>query len=183
MANFNKVFLMGNLTRDPELRYTPSGTPVCEFGIATNRTYTTSDGEKREETCFVDITMWGRRGEVVSEYFSKGRPIFVEGRLKYDTWDSPEGRRSKHTVVAENFEFVGGRGGGGGRSGGGGGGGRSSGGGGRSGGGGQQRSGGSGGGSQQSQPSQQQGGSSQNQPQQQNDDQEGFDVSDDEIPF
>jgi single-strand DNA-binding protein len=111
MANLNKVFLMGNLTRDPELRYTPSGTPVCEFGLAVNRRYTTREGEQRDETCFVDVTMWGKRGVVISEYFTKGRPIFVEGRLKYDSWESADGRRSKLTVVAENFEFVGGRGG------------------------------------------------------------------------
>jgi single-strand DNA-binding protein len=119
MASLNKVFLMGNLTRDPELRYTPSGTPVCEFGLAVNRQYTTRDGEQRDETCFVDVTMWGKRGVVISEYFQKGRPIFVEGRLKYDSWESADGRRSKLTVTAENFEFIGGRGGGGGESGGG----------------------------------------------------------------
>ena len=111
MANLNKVFLMGNLTRDPELRYTPSGQPVCEFGIAINRTFSGRDGEKREETCFVDITMWGKRGVVISEYFTKGRPIFIEGRLQLDQWDTPDGRRSKLKVVAENFEFIGGRGG------------------------------------------------------------------------
>ncbi len=117
MANFNKVMLMGNLTRDPELRYTPSGTPVCEFGLATNRTYTTRDGEQREEPCFVDITMWGRRGVVISEYFTKGDPIFVEGRLQYDSWETPDGsRRSKLRVVAENFEFLGSTSGGGGAS-------------------------------------------------------------------
>lgn len=119
MASLNKVFLMGNLTRDPELRYTPSGTPVCEFGMAINRSYTTREGEKRDETCFVNVTMWGRRGVVISEYFTKGRPILIEGRLKYDSWETAEGRRSKLGVVAENFEFVGGRGGsGGGESGG-----------------------------------------------------------------
>jgi len=112
MANLNKVFLMGNLTRDPELRYTPSGTPVCEFGLAINRTFTGRDGEQKEETCFVDVTMWGRRGVVISEYFTKGRPIFIEGRLRYDTWETPDGRRSKLRVVAENFEFLGSRGGG-----------------------------------------------------------------------
>ncbi len=111
MANLNKVFLMGNLTRDPELRYTPSGQPVCDFGIATNRVYNTRDGQQKEETCFVDVTMWGRRGVVISEYFTKGRPIFIEGRLQYDTWESADGRRSKLKVVAENFEFIGGRGG------------------------------------------------------------------------
>ena len=109
MANFNKVFLMGNLTRDPELRYTPSGTAVCEFGLAVNRTYTTG-GEQRQETCFVDVKMWGRRGVVISEYFTKGRPIFIEGRLEFDTWETPDGRRSRLRVVAENFEFIGGRG-------------------------------------------------------------------------
>ena len=111
MANFNKVFLMGNLTRDPELRYTPSGTPVCEFGLAVNRRYTTREGEQREEACFVDVTMWGKRGVVISEYFTKGRAIFIEGRLKYDSWESAEGKRNKLCVVAENFEFLGGRGG------------------------------------------------------------------------
>lgn len=111
MANLNRVFLMGNMTRDPELRYTPNGTPLCEFGLAVNRTYKTGEGEQREETCFVDVTMWGRRAVVISEYFTKGRPIFIEGRLKLDQWETPDGRRSKLKVVAENFEFIGGRGG------------------------------------------------------------------------
>jgi len=106
MGNVNKVFLMGNLTRDPELRYTPNGTPVCEFGLATNRTYTTKDGQQRQDTCFVTVSVWGRRGVVVSEYFSKGSPIFVEGRLSYDTWETADGRRSRLTVVAEDFQFV-----------------------------------------------------------------------------
>jgi len=113
MANLNKVLLMGNLTRDPELRYTPNGTPICEFGMAVNRRYTTKEGEKRDETLFVDVAMWGRRGVVISEYFTKGKPIFIEGRLKLDTWETADGRRSKITVVAENFEFVGQGGGGG----------------------------------------------------------------------
>ena len=107
MGNLNKVLLMGNLTRDPELRYIPSGTPVCEFGIAVNRSYTGKDGTRREEALFVDVSMWGKRGVAVSEYFSKGRAIFIEGRLKYDTWETPEGKRSKVSVVAENFQFVG----------------------------------------------------------------------------
>lgn len=107
MANFNKVFLMGNMTRDPELRYTPNGTPLCEFGMAINRRWTSRDGETKEETCFVDVTMWGRRGEVISEYFSKGQPIFIEGRLKLDRWETADGKRSKLSVVAENFEFIG----------------------------------------------------------------------------
>jgi len=111
MASLNKVFLMGNLTRDPELRYTPSGTPVCEFGLAVNRRYKTSAGEQRDETCFVDVTMWGARGVAISEYLTKGQPIFIEGRLKYDSWESAEGRRTKMTVVAEGFEFIGSRGG------------------------------------------------------------------------
>ena len=111
MASLNKVFLMGNLTRDPELRYTPNGTPLCEFGLAINRTYKTREGEQRDETCFVDVTMWGRRAVVISEYFTKGRPIFIEGRLKLDQWETADGRRSKLTVVADNFEFIGGRGG------------------------------------------------------------------------
>ena len=108
MANLNKVFLMGNLTRDPELRYTPSGSPVCEFGMAINRSYKTAAGEQRDEVCFVDIVMWGRRGVVISEYFTKGKPIFIEGRLQYDSWDTAEGRRSRLRVVADNFEFLGG---------------------------------------------------------------------------
>jgi len=107
MASLNKVFLIGNLTRDPELRYTPSGTPICQFRLAVNRRFTTRDGEQRDETCFVDVSMWGRRGEVISEYFSKGSPILIEGRLKLDTWETADGRRSKLSVVAENFEFMG----------------------------------------------------------------------------
>jgi len=111
MASLNKVFLMGNLTRDPELRYTPSGTPVCQFGLAINRKYKTGQGEQKDETCFVDVTVWGARGVTISEYLTKGRPIFIEGRLNYDSWESPEGRRSRLTVVGENFQFIGGRGG------------------------------------------------------------------------
>ena len=110
MPSLNKVFLMGNLTRDPELRYTPNGTAVCDFGLAINRTWQTADGKKREETCFVDCTMWGRRGEVVAEHFRKGKPIFIEGRLQFDQWESKDGqKRNKLKVVADNFEFIGGR--------------------------------------------------------------------------
>jgi len=179
MANFNKVIMLGNLTRDPELRYTPSGSAVCEFGIATNRTYTTSDGQEREDTCFVDVSIWGRRGEVVSEYFSKGRPILIEGRLNYDTWETPDGRQSKHTIVAYNFEFVGGRGQG--SSGGGGSSrrGRSSGGGSGGGQGRQSQQGGQ----QPQKPQGSQGPSQGGQGGQAGEEQEGFDVSDDEIPF
>ncbi len=110
MANLNKVLLIGNLTRDPELRYTPSGTPVATFGLATTRRYKRKDGEQQEETCFVDVVVWGRQGEVVSEYLSKGRPVFVEGRLQLDSWETAEGeKRSRLRVVADNFQFLGGR--------------------------------------------------------------------------
>jgi single-strand DNA-binding protein len=112
VANLNKVFLMGNLTRDPEVRYTPSGTAVCEFGMAINRRYRSGE-EWREETCFVDVSMWGRRGVALSEYLRKGEPVFIEGRLNFRQWENQDGqRRSKLSVVAENFEFLGGRGGG-----------------------------------------------------------------------
>ena len=166
MGDVNKVFLMGNLTRDPELRYTPSGTPVCEFGMAVNRRYTTRDGEQREDPCFVDITVWGRRGEVVSEYFSKGKPIFIEGRLNFDQWEGPDGRRSKLNVVADDFQFVGGGGGGGG-------GGR----------GGSRQSRQSGGGRSQQQKQSRPSGPSESEEPEDDDLSEGFDVSDDEIPF
>jgi single-strand DNA-binding protein len=126
MASFNKVFLMGNLTRDPVLRYTPSQMAVADFGIAANSKYRTKSGEDREEVTFVDVTAWGKQAEVINQYFQKGKPIFVEGRLKYDTWDDKQGggKRHKLTVTLENFQFIGGRdggAGGGGQSGGGGG--------------------------------------------------------------
>jgi single-strand DNA-binding protein len=110
MANFNKVFLMGNLTRDPELRYTPAGTAIAEFGMAINRNWTSPEGEKKEEVCFVNVTAFGRQAEVICEYCSKGRPLFVEGRLRYQTWQPQEGqKRSKLDVVLEGFQFLGGR--------------------------------------------------------------------------
>ena len=129
MASFNKVMLLGNLTRDPEVKYTPKGSAVADIGLAVNRTYTTDAGEKREETTFVDVTMWGRQAEIAGEYLKKGRPLFVEGRLQLDTWDDKQTgqKRSKLRVVCENFQMLGSRDGGGE----GGGGGRSSGGGGR----------------------------------------------------
>ena len=100
---------MGNLTRDPELRYTPSGTAIASFGIAINRTWTGQSGEKKEEVCFVDINMFGRRAEVINEYFSKGNPIFVEGRLQFNQWETKDGqKRDTLRVVAENFQFMGG---------------------------------------------------------------------------
>ena len=114
MANLNKVMLIGNLTRDPELRYLQSGTAVCDFGLAVNRTYTKADGEKIEETLFVDVTAFGRQAEVVSEFLQKGRPIFLEGRLKLDQWTAQDGqKRSKHGVVLERFQFLDFRAGGG----------------------------------------------------------------------
>jgi single-strand DNA-binding protein len=107
MANLNKVFLIGRLTRDPELRYTQSGTAVAEFGLAINRNFTTSTGEKREETTFVDVIVWRRKAEVVCEYLGKGAPLFVEGRLELDTWETNDGqKRSKLRVVADNFQFL-----------------------------------------------------------------------------
>jgi len=111
MANLNKVFLMGNLTRDPEIRYTQSGPAVANFGLAINRTFKRQDGQQQEDTCFVDITAWGRQAEVIAEYCSKGRPLFVEGRLQFDQWDDKNtgARRSKLNVVLESFQFLGGR--------------------------------------------------------------------------
>jgi len=111
MANLNKVFLLGNVTRDPEIRYTPKGSAVCDLGIAVNRNYTTDSGEKREEVTFVDVTLWGRTAEVASEYLKKGRPVFIEGRLQMDTWDDKQTgqKRTRLRVVAENMQLLGGR--------------------------------------------------------------------------
>ncbi len=116
MASLNKVFLMGNLTRDPELRVTPKGTPICQFGLAVNRQFKDDAGQTRDETTFVDIEAWGRQGETISKYCTKGRPLFVEGRLKLDTWDDKTTgqKRSKMRIVLENFQFLGSREGGGG---------------------------------------------------------------------
>jgi single-strand DNA-binding protein len=116
MSSFNKVMLMGNLTRDPQLKYLPSQTAVAEFGIACNRKFRTATGEDREEVTFVDIAAFGKTGELINQYFTKGKPIFIEGRLKFDQWEDKQGggKRSKLTVVAENFQFIGGRDGGGG---------------------------------------------------------------------
>ena len=110
MACLNKVMLIGNLTRDPELRYTPQGTAVTSFGLACNRRWKGQNGEEREETLFVDLNAFGRQAEVISEYMSKGRLIFVEGRLKLDQWQDKEtgAKRSKLVVTVENFEFLGG---------------------------------------------------------------------------
>ena len=108
MANFNKVILAGNMTRDPELRYTPKGSAVAEFGLAINRKWKSETGEAKEEVTFVDIVAYGRTGEVIAQYLKKGRPIMIEGRLKLDQWDDKAtgAKRSKMRVVCESFEFL-----------------------------------------------------------------------------
>lgn len=125
-GSFNKVILLGNLTRDIELRHTSGNQAVANIGLAVNRKFRTADGETREEVTFVDCEAWGRTAEVMSQYLTKGRPVFVEGRLKLDSWEDKEGKKqSKLRVVIESFQFVDSRseGGGGGSGGGGGGGG------------------------------------------------------------
>ena len=115
MANLNKVMLIGNLTRDPDLKYTPGNQAVCEIGLAVNRKYRTKEGEDREETTFVDCEAWGKQAEVLKQYMTKGKPLFIEGRLKLDTGEDKDGgKRSKMRVVIENFQFLGAAGGGGG---------------------------------------------------------------------
>jgi single-strand DNA-binding protein len=111
MASFNKVILLGNLTRDPEVRYTPKGSAVADLGIAVNRQYTLENGEKREEVTFVDVTFWGRTAEVAGEYLKKGRPIFIEGRLQLDTWDDKQSgqKRSRLKVIGESMQMLGSR--------------------------------------------------------------------------
>ncbi len=158
MANLNKVLLIGNLTRDIELRYTPGGTAVANFGLATNRTWRDKKtGDNREEVTFIDVEVWARTAELCHQYLGKGSPAFIEGRLKLDQWESKEGqKRSKLRVVAESVQFLRGGSGGGGGGGGGGGAPRGSG------------SGGGGGGG---------GGNSGG------NDEAPFDVSDDDIPF
>jgi single-strand DNA-binding protein len=131
MASFNKVILLGNLTRDPQLSYTPSQTAVVEIGLAVNRKFKKQDGSQSEEVCFVDCQMYGKRAEVINKYCKKGNPLMIEGRLKFDSWQGQDGsKRSKLRVMIESFEFI--------SSGGGGGGNRSQGGGGDYNGGGQQ---------------------------------------------
>lgn len=115
MASYNRVILVGNLTRDPELRYTPSGTAVCDVGLAVNDRYKNASGEWVDEATFVDVTLWARTAEVASEYLSKGAPILVEGRLKLDTWETNDGqKRSKLRVICERMQMLSGRGEGGG---------------------------------------------------------------------
>jgi single-strand DNA-binding protein len=111
MANLNRVLLIGNLTRDPDLRYTPKGTAVAEIALAINRIYSGDDGERKEETTFVDITLWARLAEIAGQYLKKGRPVFIEGRLQLDTWDDKQTgqKRSRMRVVAENMQLLGNR--------------------------------------------------------------------------
>jgi single-strand DNA-binding protein len=111
MANLNKVMLIGNLTRDPELRHTPSGKSVAELGLAINRSWTNDQGQKQEDTTFVDVSVWGRQAEVIQQYVTKGSPIYIEGRLQLDSWDDKATgqKRSKLRVICENFQFLGGK--------------------------------------------------------------------------
>ena len=121
MPSYNKVLLMGNLTRDVQLKSVAGGQAVAEIGIAVNRKFKLKDGTEKEEVTFVDCECWGPRADVIAKYFSKGKPIFIEGRLKLDSWEDKDGqKRSKMRVVIEDFQFVEGRGGGGGSGGGGG---------------------------------------------------------------
>ena len=111
MASLNRVFLIGNLTRDPELRYIPSGSAVTSFTLAMNRVYKLQTGEKKEETSFVRVVVWGRMAEVCAEYLSKGVPAFVEGRLQSRSWDGPDGqKRNTLEVIATSVQFLGAKG-------------------------------------------------------------------------
>jgi single-strand DNA-binding protein len=118
MASFNRVILVGNLTRDPELRYIPSGTAVSEIGLAVNDRRKNANGEWIEETTFVDVTLWGRTAEVACEYLNKGSNVLIEGRLKLDTWEKDGKKNSKLRVIGESMQMLGGKGGGGGGGGG-----------------------------------------------------------------
>ena len=113
MANDNKVMLLGNITRDLEVRYTPKGTAVCDLGMAVNRIRTGDNGERIEEVTYVDVTLWGRQAELAGQYLSKGRSVFIEGRLQLDQWDDKQTgqKRSRLRVVGENMQFIGGQGG------------------------------------------------------------------------
>jgi single-strand DNA-binding protein len=111
MASFNKVILLGNLTRDPEVRYTPKGSAVCDLGLAVNRQYTLDSGEKREEVTYVDVVLWARLAEIAGEYLKKGRPVFIEGRLQMDSWDDKQTgqKRTRLRVVGETMQLLGSR--------------------------------------------------------------------------
>lgn len=114
MANYNKVILVGNLTRDPEMRFLPSQMAVVEFGLAINHRYKTANGENREEVCFIDCSAFGKQAETINQYCQKGKQILVEGRLKYETWEDKQGggKRSKHKIVIDSFQFLGSKDGG-----------------------------------------------------------------------
>lgn len=110
MASFNKVILIGNLTRDPQVSMLPSNTPVCEFGMAINRKWRAQNGEQKEEVCFVDCRAFGRQAETLGQYMTKGKPLMVEGHLRFEQWDDKAGvKRSRLSVVVENFQFIGGQ--------------------------------------------------------------------------
>src|SRR5947209_1125871 len=110
MPSFNQVVLMGNVTRDPQLKQLPNGSAVADFGLATNRKYRSAAGDDKEETCFVDCAAFGKQAEVLHQYAIKGKPLFVQGRLKYETWEDKTGaKRSKVSVVVEQFQFLGSR--------------------------------------------------------------------------
>jgi single-strand DNA-binding protein len=106
---FNKVILVGNLTRDPELRYLPSGSAVCNTAIATNLRYKSQSGEQKEEVCFIDITLFGRTAEIANQYLTKGKKVLIEGRLKLEQWDDGNGKRSKHVVVVDTMQMLDGK--------------------------------------------------------------------------
>ncbi len=107
MASFNKILLMGNLTRDPQLSYTPSATAVCDIGLATNRKWTAQDGSQRDETCFIDARAWGKTAELINKNYRKGQPLFIEGRLVFESWTGQDGaKRAKHRVTIENLVFL-----------------------------------------------------------------------------
>jgi len=115
MANFNKVMLMGNLTRDPEVRYTPSGMAVADLRLAVNRRYRSADGQEHEETCFVNVTVWAKQAETCGQYLKRGRPVFIEGRLKFDEWEKDGQKFNRLSVGAERVGFLGDGGGRGGQ--------------------------------------------------------------------
>jgi single-strand DNA-binding protein len=115
MAQLNKVMLIGNLTRDPEVRFTPKGSAVADIGIATNRTWRTESGEEKEEVCYVNVVVWGKQAESAGKYLKKGRPVFVEGRLQFESWEKNGEKRSTLKVHCERLQFLGSAGGGGGR--------------------------------------------------------------------
>ncbi len=111
MAQLNKVMLIGNLTRDPEVRYTPKGSAVADIGLATNRTWRTETGEEKEEVCYVNVVVWGKQAEAAGKYLKKGRPVFVEGRLQFESWEKNGEKRTTLKVHCERLQFLGSPGG------------------------------------------------------------------------